>query len=572
MSQSTRDVQAPLFSPRDAERFGEIVERHFGLFFPANRQDELERGVLQAFATSTCRDLDAFYRLVEAEARPGSAPGLELERLVNALTVGETYFFRDAGQFDALYHTVLPELIERRRRVRTLRVWSAGCASGEEPYSIAMMLCLLLPDIDEWSITVLGTDINAESLARAREGVFGHWAFREERAQAWRDRFFAPVNGPSVEPPPASATRQRWALVPEVRRLVTFRRLNLANENYPSLTTNTAFMDLILCRNVTIYFSDRATRLVIEKLHAALGQDAWLVVGHAEPSPARYAHLEPHNFPGAVLYRRVQHDPFSVIRQTAPLPPTLPAPGPATAPGTPPGTCQRGACRFAVGARAPEKHAEAHTTNGRSDRPSGCAISDRAPETHTHASEREIREVIEQAREMLEYGHSEQACQVLEAIVARGDVALSLAPDVYALLGQGHANLGDLPTAEQWCWRAIAADRLALDAYYTLALVLQHQARLDEAIDAMKKVVYIDRHSILGHYGLANLYRSRGQEDLARKAMENVRRLLENKPPGEIIPSSGGITAGRLYKAVMKQPRHTPDMRLAHAESQPGES
>ncbi|HSJ57051.1 MAG TPA: CheR family methyltransferase [Anaerolineae bacterium] len=500
-----RDVQATLFSPADAERFGEIVERHFGLFFPENRQSELQRGVLHAFATSTCQDLDDFYRLVEAEARSGSTTGLELERLVNALTVGETYFFRDAGQFDALYQAVLPELIERRRNVRTLRIWSAGCASGEEPYSIAMMLRVLLPDIDEWAITLLGTDVNAEALARARGAHFGDWAFREERARAWRDRFFQPV----ARPTGTLGMGKRWALAPEVRRLVTFRRLNLAGDHYPSLDTNTAFMDLILCRNVTIYFSEAATRRVIARFHEALGQDAWLVVGHSEPSPANYARFEPRNFPGAVLYRRVQHDPAPCLWPPAPPSRSRAAPPLPT-------------------------------------------IRARAQEPRVTDPVGEVRAAVDHARELLEYGHSEQACNVLEKVLSPGDGPPALARDVYTLLGQAHADRGNLQTAEEWCRRATAADRLALDAYYTLALVLQHQGRIDEAIDAMKKVVYIDRHSILGHFGLANLYHSRRQEIQAQKAMRNARRLLEHKPPGEVIPGSGGITAGSLYEAATR--------------------
>jgi chemotaxis protein methyltransferase CheR len=121
------------------------------------------------------------------------------------------------------------------------------------------------------------------------------------------------------------------------------------------------------------------------------------------------------------------------------------------------------------------------------------------------------------------------------------------------LLGRAYANLGNWPEAERWCREAIRLDKLTLEAYYTLALVLQHQAQLDKAIEAMKKVVYIDRHYVLGHFGLADMYRNRGQWPQAQKSLDNARRLLDAMPSEELIPGSGGITAGRLSETVNRQ-------------------
>ena len=119
----------------DYLRFSKLVFERYGLHFPDSRRADLERGVRQAFAASTCTDLNEYYSLLQD---PDSNV-MHFERLVNAITINETHFFRDAGQVDALYSHVLPHLISRRRALRTLRIWSAGCASGEEPYSIAML-------------------------------------------------------------------------------------------------------------------------------------------------------------------------------------------------------------------------------------------------------------------------------------------------------------------------------------------------------------------------------------------------------------------------------------------------
>ncbi len=493
----------PSFGYGDYLRFSELARERCGLHFPERRCAELERSVRQAFAASTCANLDDYYRLLQ-DPKDGA---VEMDRLINALTVSETHFFRDAGQFDALYDQVLPRLIERRRPLCTLRIWSAGCASGEEPYSIAMMLRDLLPDVDEWAITILGTDVSTEALDRARKAVYGNWAFREERARQWRPRYFRPQGN-------------RYELIPEVRRMVTFAQFNLAENNYPTYETNTAFMDLILCRNVMMYFTESATIKIVERFYDALTDGGWLVVGHSEHSLSIYRRFQVRNYPHAILYQRTGQ-PTALPAdwewltaspkedRTTPL--SVPAPVGASPPSPPEADSQ-----------VP-----------------GASNSERSLVPGT----------FERAQELLDYGRSEEARDMLlELIKARPHHAPTC-----ALLGRAYANLGCWQEAERWCRQAIRFDKLALHAYYILALVLHHQGKLDQAIGAMKKVVYIDRNYVPGHFGLADLYRSKGQLPQAQKSLNNARRLLEARAAEELIPDSGGITVGRLREAIIRQ-------------------
>ena len=483
----------------DHERFSQLLLEHCGLNFSDSRRAELEMGIRQAFAASTCTGLDEYFRLLQDPA----AGRMDLDRLINAVTVNETHFFRDAAQFDALYQRVLPELIERRRALRTLRIWSAGCASGEEPYSIAMLLRDLLPDVDEWAITILGTDINTEALDRARKATYGEWAFREDRAKLWRLRYFSPRGN-------------RYGLVPEVQRMVSFAKLNLAEPSFPAYETNTTLMDLILCRNVTIYFSESIIQKVVDRFYDALVDGGWLVVGHSEPSLYTYRRFQARNFPDTILYQRTGQ------------PTVLPMDWDLSSAGT---SIQPVSVPAMIPAYVP---ARVDAT------PSGLV----AP-----ISAAEAPNPFEQARELLEYGHSEKARDVLLKLVkTRPGHTLAL-----ALLGQAYANLGEWSEAERWCRQAVRLNNLLLDAYYTLALVLQHQSRLGEAIDAMKKVVYIDRNHVLGHFGLADLYHSNKQLPQACKSLDNARRLLERCADDQIIPGSGGIVAGRLRETVIRE-------------------
>jgi chemotaxis protein methyltransferase CheR len=264
-------------------RFRDLLHDRSGLAYPERKRADLAHGLRLALANSQHGDLAALY----ADAAAG---GPAWEIILAQLTIGETYFFRNTPQFEALRDHILPELIQRRQATRHLRIWSAGCATGEEPYSIAMMLADLLPSDEFWQVSILATDINPQFLARARDGLYGSWSFRET-SEAMRKRFFTPE-------------QNRWRLHPAIRQMVTFARLNLAEPCFPAILNGAYAQDLILCRNVTIYFDEATTHQLIERFHSTLLPGGWLIVGHAEPQASANQQLELHNFPQTVVYRK----------------------------------------------------------------------------------------------------------------------------------------------------------------------------------------------------------------------------------------------------------------------------
>ncbi|MDZ4255339.1 MAG: CheR family methyltransferase [Sulfuritalea sp.] len=201
---------------------------------------------------------------------------------------GETYFFRDQGQSDLLRLRLLPELIERRRDARTLRLWSAGCASGEEAYSLAMLVDMLLPQRDGWDIFILGSDINPAALAKARAGRYGPWSFRMTPATLQQGYF--------------RRTGDEWELGEHIRRMVRFHTGDLIGEPFPGGELRD--MDLILCRNVFIYFNAQAVSTVARKLAAALREGGYLMTGHTELMGHRVPNLQSRLFVEGVVYRR----------------------------------------------------------------------------------------------------------------------------------------------------------------------------------------------------------------------------------------------------------------------------
>ena len=199
------------------QQISERIERHAGLHFPPARFADLQRGLAQAARESGYRDTHTY-----AESLLSRDLGnTDLKVLAGSLTIGETHFFRDDRAFEFLETVFLPRLIETKRDGdRCLRIWSAGCATGEEPYSMAILLHRLIPDLKDWHITILGTDINPKVLARAAIGIYTDWSFRD--TPAWvKPRYF--VTHPDG----------RHAIQPWLKRMVDFAYLNLADDDYP---------------------------------------------------------------------------------------------------------------------------------------------------------------------------------------------------------------------------------------------------------------------------------------------------------------------------------------------------
>src|SRR3989338_3482902 len=157
-------------------QLSELITPLMGLYFPETRWSDLERGIISAARELGFADIEAFITWL------GSTPLTKnhVEILANHITVGETYFFRDKESFQVIENRILPELLRSRRESeKRLRIWSAGCCTGEEPYSIAILLSRMIPDLRDWNISILATDINARFLEKASRGVYSEWSFRD---------------------------------------------------------------------------------------------------------------------------------------------------------------------------------------------------------------------------------------------------------------------------------------------------------------------------------------------------------------------------------------------------------
>ncbi len=407
----------------------------------------------------------------------------EMDALVAELTIGETYFFRHKEQFDALRDIILPDVIERNRALKRLRIWSAGCATGPEPYSIAIMLERDFgAKIADWHVTVLGTDINQKFLARARDGRYDPWAFRV-MPDDLRESCFTQVGN-------------QWQINAEYKRFVKFQYHNLTTSKFPSIIDNIAGFDIIICRNVIIYFSPETIEALIPCFHETLGNGGWLIMGHAEPNQQLFRDFRTVNTEGAVLYQRVDgYQPPTVTR----ILPDMVAPTPKPASST--------------------------------------------------LSKISVLDVRRPAASPLRSSPPPRP---------RPPVAASPPPTPVPSSGQGEsvARIRQLADGGQWDAAAAACDALLaltpMDAWvhFYRAMIFEQVGQADECEKALRRAIYLDRKLVLPHYHLGLFLLRRDDATGASRAFRNVQTLLKDRPDDGLVADGDKIMVGQMRDAV----------------------
>lgn len=292
-----------IISPLLLSRLSEFVEALLGLHFPPVRLSDLQRGIASAAREFGFTDINRCMEWLLSATLTRS----QIETLAGYLTIGETYFFRDKKVFNSFETKIFPEFFDARRgRDQNLRIWSAGCSTGEEAYSLGILLARILPDLEDWNISILATDIDPNSLKKAAEGVYGEWSFRD--TPSWiKERWF-------------EKRGRNYAVAPRIKQMVTFSSLNLVDDEYPAILNGTNAMDIIFCRNVLMYFSRERAYRVIANLARCLVDRGWLVIGPVEAPGSRLSPLlHPVTFPETILYRKGTL-PESGVQQAIALP------------------------------------------------------------------------------------------------------------------------------------------------------------------------------------------------------------------------------------------------------------
>lgn len=269
-------------SPAEYRRLCDFLYRRTGMSFTDSRRYFVEHRVVERIARSGAGSFASYFARLHDD-RDG-----EVEKLINILTVNETYFYREEHQLTCLTTDLLAERLAAERSGDSLRLWSVPCSTGEEPYSIAIWLLENWPMVDAYDVEIVGSDIDTRVLDAARAGIFDRRAL-QRLPPGLVEKYFTPL-GP-----------ERWQIVDDLRRSVRFTTANIIER---SATLPHGLFDVIFCRNVLIYFDDASRRVAAENLYENLAPGGYICLGHAESMSRISPLFEVRRFADAIVYRR----------------------------------------------------------------------------------------------------------------------------------------------------------------------------------------------------------------------------------------------------------------------------
>jgi chemotaxis protein methyltransferase CheR len=474
----------------DIRRF--ILQRA-GLYFEKHDLSALQVHIARRMEATGCPSPGDYFSLLSQSPMARD----EFTKLLNLLTIKHTHFFRYATQFTALRDTILPKLVAAKMNQgdMTVNILSAGCSTGEEPYSIAMVLLDLLGPAAFRQCQILATDISTEALETARKGVYSHRSLRfvdEEFVERYMERF-------------CHLTRKRISVNPEVKDLVQFQYMNLMDEYFPGQ------FDLIFCRNVTIYFEPETTKRVLEKFHRSLLAGGYLFSGGTETMFGISDRFELVERTNALIFRKAA-SAAPAPRAAIAVPEEPPATGPAKKP-----VIDRPA------------HVDTNTSGSDSDAP-------------------DARELFQQAKKEL----ASKNYQAAENLARQACLAEPQFHEVHTLLANIFFSMNRLDEAERECLQAVGINSLSAEPHYLLGHIQRKKKHLLKAMENLKKAIYLNSNYSLAHYTLAEVHKERGQSAEAVKAYRNTLKALEMESEEEVRASSGGFTKRVLAQVCMK--------------------
>ncbi|TDB38833.1 MAG: tetratricopeptide repeat protein [Actinobacteria bacterium] len=470
-------------------RFRDFIHSSSGIFLEDGKLDSLRISLVTRATRFGYSSFDDYYRLLVQDDQ-------EFNELMNLVTINETSFFRFPQQFAALRSKILPEIMAGKPQSnRNIRIWSAGCSTGEEPYSLGMTCIDAGVQGLGWKPQILGTDVSTKALSAAKKGIYGKRAMLNVSKDVVA-RHFEPAN-------------DLFAVAPHVRSVVDFGYHNLIKEPYPlSLMGN---WDIIFCRNVTIYFKMESTKRVVSNFYNSLNEGGYLFIGHSETLSSISDVFEAVEVDGVFLYRKprakrlfaaarpgqrppIVVPPVSAVAKPASRTPRQPTPAPAPVPA-----------------------------------PAECGDGE---------------DLLAQARQCLEQGHPERVLDLVARILAN-DAGNA---EAHLLSAYVHADSGDYVEALEACHRALAINPLLPVARYILGIIHQRQGDPVRAISELKKTIYIDADFALAHLNLANIYKAQRKWESAAREYENALRALYKSPEGSWTEFLGGFKADLLAK------------------------
>lgn len=481
-----------LESPDAVEKFRALILGRLGLQFEDSKLGFLGE-VIQQRLNETGLDPDAYLHLLEF----GNSD-IEIAPLAKELTVPETYFFRNNDQFRALREVAIPARMAAQAQTHKLNILSAGCASGEEPYSLAMLTLDLGLD-PSWQMSVRAIDINPTALKKAYRGHYSSWAFRETTPEQQKKWF--------------RAEGRDFVVIDAVRDAVSFEECNLATDNADIWRPES--YDVIFCRNVLMYFSPEQARKVIGRISKALAPGGYFFLGHAETLRGLSEDFHLRHTHGAFYYQKKNHDE------------NVPPAGHFIAPAFP-----------AIGA-PPVSEDWIQSIHRASERVQALSAGPPKAGTARAAAPKQPRKAPDMSP-VFALLHGDRFSDALAYVKEMRKDALD-DPDVLLVEAMLLAHGSKTTEAESVCQRLLQIDEMNASAHHVLALCRETAADLDGAMEHDRIAAYLDPSFAMPHLHMGLMARRLGNRDLARRELAQAHLLLRHEESARLLLFGGGF-------------------------------
>ena len=477
----TRERLGNLPQVKGIEQLAPLIHDRMGLHFNENKKRELILGITSSAKNLGYSSTESFINFLLNNKWKQDI----LDSLASELTIGETYFLRNRKLFDMIVNCVIPEKSKNRK----LKFWSAACSTGEEPYSIAVVLDRTIPDINKWDIEIIASDINKNALQKAESGVYRPWSFRESEFPD-KEHYFTENDSGS------------FALHMNIKKMVKFFWLNLMSEAYPSVINGTTDCDIIFCRNVLIYFSFNTAAKVIERLYNCLKPGGLLILSATELA------LVPDN-----LFELIELSGNLILKKPLSL---------------------NGTSNLLQFNFKPPDNLEIHTKS----------ILDKDDNEYKGLKPQRVKVKIEKEEVTKNVLKKQEKTNSLKK------TRCVLSSDKKYKEAERLADKGNYEEAIQMCKQAIEEEPLQSKWNYLYSVVLFESDSLNDAAKAISRVLYLDADNVMGHIMSGHINNALGKKKLAIKNFNNAVELLSKFNNDDVINGSGGITAERLKATI----------------------
>ncbi len=476
-------------------KVAQIIEKELGLYYPESRFSDLERGLVRC--SRMLYNDDNPQRVIEDITADSNIRQEVTESLTISLTINETYFFREKPAISFFIKRILPILSTKKGPVT---IWSAGCSSGEEPYTIAILIKEHLPDLAE-SIKIIATDISHKAIKKAHEGLYSDWSFRETPLEL-RERYF-------------TKKKSGWKISQDIVKMVSFGYLNLARDKYPDVPGG---LDAIFCRNVLMYFSPNVIHRVSSMLYSSLCENGFLLTSQVELNDDYFSVFEKIPFEGGFFYSKV-------------------------APGGIPLPKHSKADRFSNVIKSEDQKKE-KSLKAKNEAIKSTVSKKR--EKSEVKKESAVKSVGTEPEELYSFGEYERCIELCTERLKSN----KMNPKYLYLLAKCHANTGEYTKAAESIDKIIESGTYSEDIYYLYATVLMEQNDISGAIGALKRGIYINPGHLFSHLLLGNISKREGNRESAERHYNNVLNILQRMNENDTVPDSGGLTRARLFDMV----------------------